>query len=74
MAAGTKIVFEFKNAAGNTVRHSYNYGDASAVISDVKGYMTAAITNNTIFLNPPVVASRALVQVTTETEFNISDE
>ncbi len=73
MAAGTKIIFEFKNAAGNTVRHSYNYGNAEATSSSVRGYMTAAITNNSIFKNPPTAISRAIVQVTSETEINISE-
>jgi len=73
MAAGTKIIFEFKNAAGNIVRHSYNYGDASSAISDIKGYMNAAIANNSIFTNPPATISKAYAQVTTETEFDLND-
>lgn len=73
MAAGTKIIFEFKNAAGNTVRHSYNYGDAETTASTVKAYMNAAITNNAIFVNPPTAISKAYAVVTTETEFDLSD-
>lgn len=72
MAAGTKIIFEFKNASGNIVRHSYNYGDAETTASAVRAYMNAAIANNSIFTNPPTTISRAYAQVTTETVFDLS--
>lgn len=73
MAVGTKIIFEFKNASGNIVRHSYNYGDADATSAAVKAYMNAAIAGSSIFKNPPASISRAYAQVTTETEYNLSD-
>ena len=73
MAAGTKIIFEFKNASGNTVRHSYNYGDANSSTNDVRAYMQGAITNNSIFDNPPTAISRAYAQVTTETEWQLNE-
>ena len=73
MAAGTKIVFSFGNASGNTVNYSYNYGNASAPASDVKTAMQTMIANGVIFSNVPVSIKGAKAVVTSETEFDLSD-
>lgn len=73
MAAGTKIVFSFGNASGNTVNYSYNYGNASALASDIRTAMNTMITNGVIFKNPPVTIIGAKAVVTTETEFDLSE-
>ena len=73
MAAGTKIVFSFGNASGNTVNYSYNYGNASATTSSVRTAMNSMITNGVIFRNVPVSIKGAKAVVTTETEFDLSE-
>lgn len=73
MAAGTKIIFEFGTADGKTTRLSYNYGNAEATSASIKGFMNAAIQNKEIFKVQPTSISKAYVQVTTETEFDLSD-
>ena len=73
MAAGTKIVFSFGNASGNTINYSYNYGDASTSASDVKTAMNTMITNGVIFRNVPVSIKGAKAVVTSETEFDLSE-
>ena len=73
MAAGTKIVMEFYNAAGTTTTHSYSYGNASATAASIKAYMNAAITNGSMFKVPPVSIKGAKAVVTTETTFDLSD-
>lgn len=73
MAAGTKLVFSFGNALGNTINYSYNYGDANTATSDIKTAMNTMITNGTIFRNVPVSIKGAKAVVTTETEFDLSE-
>ena len=72
MAAGTKVILRFGTTSGEK-NFTFNYGDASTAISDVKALMTAMITNGSIFRYPPLTAISAKAQVTTETEFDISD-
>ena len=72
MAAGTKIIFSFGNAVGNTVNYSYNYGDAETTASAVKAAMNTMITNGAIFKNVPMSIKGAKAVVTTETEFDLS--
>ncbi len=72
MASGTKIIFDFLNASGNTVSLSYNYGDEEATTSSITTAMNTIITNNAIFKNPPASIKGARAVVTTETEFNLS--
>lgn len=74
MAAGTKIVFSFGNASGNTVNYSYNYGNSEAEASDVKTAMNTMIANGEIFKNVPVSIKGAKAVVTTEKEFKIDEE
>ena len=73
MAAGTKIVFIFGNASGNTVNFSYNYGDEEATVSSIKNAMNTMITNGAIFRNVPVIIKGAKAIVTRETEFDLSE-
>lgn len=73
MAAGTKIIFSFGNAEGGTIKHSYNYGNAEATVLSVKNYMNSCITNGTMFNKVPVSIKGAVAQITTETEFDLSD-
>lgn len=73
MAAGTKIVFSFGNALGNTINYSYNYGNASAAASTIKNAMNTMITNGAIFKNVPVSIKGAKAVVTSETEFDLSE-
>ena len=73
MAAGTKIVFSFGNALGNTINYSYNYGNPDATSLSVKNAMNAMITNGSIFRNVPVSIKGAKAVLTTETEFDLSD-
>ncbi|MBR0070178.1 MAG: DUF2922 family protein [Synergistaceae bacterium] len=72
MASGTKIVFSFGNAVGNTVNYSYNYGDEEASVTSVRNAMNTMITNGAIFKNVPVSIKGAKAVVTTETEFNLN--
>ncbi len=72
MAAGTKIIFDFLNEAGNTVSLSYNYGDEEATITSIRNAMNTIITNKAIFKNPPASIKGARAVVTTETEFDLS--
>ena len=73
MASGTKIVFSFGNASGNTVNYSYNYGDDDAASADVKAAMNTMITNGAIFKNVPVSIKGAKAVITTESEFDLSE-
>ncbi len=73
MAAGTKIVFSFGNASGNTVNYSYNYGNAEASASTIKNCMNTMIANGSIFRNVPISIKGAKAVVTSETEFDLSD-
>lgn len=73
MSAGTKLVFSFGNALGNTINYSYNYGNANAATSDIKAAMNTMITNGAIFKNVPVSIKGAKAVVTTETEFDLSE-
>ena len=73
MATGTKIVFSFGNASGNTVNYSYNYGDDDAATSDVKNAMNAIIANGSIFRNVPTTIKGAKAVTTTESEFDLSE-
>lgn len=71
MAAGTKLILRFGTASGEK-NFTYNYGDSSALSSDVKTAMNTMITNGSVFKYPPLTAISAKVQVTTETEFDLS--
>ena len=73
MSAGTKIVFSFGNASGNTVNYSYNYGNAGAPAIDVKAAMNTMIANGAIFKNVPVSIKGAKAVVTSESEFDLSE-
>lgn len=72
MAAGTKIVIEFKNANGNTIKHTYNYGNSEVLASMIKQYGTVCINNKSAFRNQPEVLSRAYAQIISETEFDLT--
>lgn len=72
MAAGTKMIVEFYNESGATVKHTYNYGNSEALASDIKTYGSTCIANKTAFRNQPVALKRAYAQVISETEFDLS--
>ena len=72
MATGSKLILRFGTAAGEK-NFTYNYGNASAPVSDVKDLMNAMIENGDIFKYPPLTAISAKTQVTTESEFDLSD-
>ena len=73
MAAGTKLVFSFGNASGNTVNYNYNYGDDDASTASVKNAMNTMITNGDIFRNAPVTIKGAKAVITSEVEFDLSE-
>jgi hypothetical protein len=73
MASGTKIVFSFGNANGNTINYSYNYGDDDATTAHVKAAMNSMITNGVIFKNVPATIKGAKAVITTESEFDLSE-
>ena len=73
MSAGTKIVFSFGNALGNTVNYSYNYGNSEATASSVRNAMNTMITNGVVFRNVPMSIKGAKAVVTSETEFDLSE-
>lgn len=70
MAAGTKLILRFGTTSGEK-NFTYNYGNASATVQDVRNAMQTMIDNNDIFQYPPQTMISAKVQVTTETEFNL---
>lgn len=72
MASGIKIIMEFLDASGSTVRHSYNYGDDDANPTDIKAYMNYCITNSTMWKNPPASISKAYAEITSTTDFDLS--
>lgn len=71
MAATTKLILRFGTLSGEK-NFTYNYGNADAPDSDVKAAMQAMITNGSIFKYPPLSMISAKVQVTTESEFDLS--
>ena len=73
MAAGTKIVFSFGNAVGNTINYSYNYGKSDSSAASIKLAMNTMIANGSIFRNVPVTIKGAKAVVTSETEFDLSE-
>lgn len=70
MAAGTKLILRFGTTSGEK-NFTYNYGNASATVQDVRNAMQTMIDNNDIFQYPPQTMISAKVQVTTESEFNL---
>ena len=72
MAAGAKLILRFGTMAGEK-NFTYNYGNREALASDVKAAMNAMIQNGSIFQYPPLTIVSAKVQVTSETEFDLSD-
>lgn len=71
MAASSKLILRFGTTSGEK-NFTYNYGDASTSASDVKTAMNTMIENNSIFKYPPLTIISAKVQVTSETEFDLS--
>lgn len=72
MASGTKIVFSFGNASGNTINYSYNYGNDDASSASVKNAMNTMISNGSIFKRVPVSIKSAKSVITTESAFDLS--
>ena len=72
MSAGTKIVFEFGDASGNSLFYTYNFGDDEASISDIKNAMNSFISNGSIFQNVPVSIKSAKVVITSESDFDLT--
>lgn len=72
MAAGTKLIFRFGTASGEK-NFTFNYGDDSAATSDIKEAMQTMIANGSIYKYPPLTAVSAKAQITTETEWDLSD-
>lgn len=70
MAAGTKLILRFGTTSGEK-NFTYNYGNASATVHDVRNAMQTMIDNNDIFQYPPLTMISAKVQVTTESDFNL---
>lgn len=70
MATGTKLILRFGTTSGEK-NFTYNYGNASATVQDVRNAMQTMIDNNDIFQYPPQTMISAKVQVTTESEFNL---
>lgn len=70
MAAGTKLILRFGTTSGEK-NFTYNYGNASATVQDVRNAMQTMIDNHDIFQYPPLTMISAKVQVTTESEFNL---
>lgn len=73
MAAGTKLILRFGTASGEK-NFTYNYGNASATSASVKNAMNAMIENGSIFRYVPLTKISAKAQVTSETEFDLSDD
>ena len=71
MAAGSKVILRFGTSSGEK-NFTYNYGDASTSGSDVKAAMNTMIANGSIFKYVPLTIISAKVQVTSETEFDLS--
>lgn len=72
MAVGTKLILRFGTMSGEK-NFIYNYGNSSALASDIKTAMQTMITNGTIFKYPPTTIIGAKTQTTSETEFDLSD-
>ncbi len=72
MAAGTKLILRFGTASGEK-NFIYNYGNSSATSSSIKNAMNAMITNGSIFRYPPLTIISARAEVTSVTEFDLSD-
>lgn len=72
MAAGTKLILRFGTSSGEK-NFTYNYANSSALASDVKAAMNAMIANGDIFRYKPLTIISAKAQVTSETEFDLSD-
>lgn len=69
----TKLVMDFKDGNGDTVRISYNYADPEVQTSSVKALVNGIIANGSFFTKPPVSASAAKLVTTTETAIDLSD-
>lgn len=68
----TKLILRFGTTSGEK-NFTYNYGNASALASDIKRAMQTMITNGSIFKYPPLTIISAKAQTTTETEFDLED-
>lgn len=71
MAASSKLILRFGTTSGEK-NFSYNYGNAEATSVSIKNAMQAFIDNGSIFKYPPLTMISAKVQLTTETEFDLS--
>lgn len=71
MAASSKLILRFGTTSGEK-NFSYNYGNAEATSLSIKNAMQAFIDNGSIFKYPPLTMISAKVQLTTETEFDLS--
>lgn len=71
MAAGTKIILRFGTSSGEK-NFTYNYGNSEALASDVKTAMQTMIANKEIFRYQPMTIISAKVQVTSESEYDLS--
>lgn len=72
MAAGTKLILRFGTTSGEK-NFTYNYGNASATSASIKAAMNAMISNGSIFKYQPLTMISATAQVTSETQFDLSD-
>ena len=72
MAAGSRIIFEFADASGDSIFFTYNYGDDDASTSAVKNAMNTIIANGDIFTHVPVAIKGAKAVITSEVNFDLS--
>ena len=72
MAAGSKLVLEFKGTDGN-VKFSYNYANPDVQVSKVKALVNGMATHGAVFENPPVEAISAKIVTTTEEDYDLSE-
>lgn len=72
MANSTKLYMRFGTTSGEK-NFSYNYAKQSLSAATVKSIMNTFIANGEIFKYPPLTIIRAWMQVTEDTEFDLSE-
>lgn len=67
----SKIVITFATDNGDK-NFTYNHASTEATSTQVKTFITAMITNGSIFQNVPLSAKAAKIVTTTENEYDLS--
>ena len=73
MATSYSLRLTFKSGGGNNLSMLFSYANPSATDADVNDLMDTIITNNDVFLEPPVSKVEAKLITREESEFTMTE-